>query len=55
MHDDDPARTETPSDGTGPATRQPPAEVAQALATLMAMAATLEQLDLDGVAPACAQ
>jgi hypothetical protein len=31
----------------------PPAEVARAVAQLLALADTLDQLDLDGVRPAC--
>lgn len=47
MPEPDPARpepSEVPSD-------DPPAEVADAFATLMALAATLDELDLDGVEP----
>jgi hypothetical protein len=42
----------TPSEPAAvPGSDDPPAEVAKALATLMALAATLDELELDGVEP----
>ena len=55
MRPDDPPPT-APTDAedqrrTGPG--DPPEDVAQAVAQLLALAETLDQLDLDGVRPAC--